>query len=125
MPEGDVVRPVIDREVNVRIAAPCCEDDGGQAIPDPDGVRRSYTEERTYLEGQEPADDYFRTTPPPDPEYCPGGESYDEPYGSYGSGYDYSCAVDDRVTRRRLAALGSWLPLLGAFALILWRRRHL
>ena len=117
------VRPVVTREVTVRIAAPCCP---GQSIPDSDGVRRTYTESRSYLEGEEPPDeDYFRTTDPPDAEYCPGGASYDEsdPYSD--GGYGYYCAVDARRTERRVAALASWLPLLGALGGILWRRRRL
>lgn len=116
------IRPVITRELEVRIAAPCCP---GQSIPDSDGVRRSYTENRSYIEGEAGADDdYFRTTPDPDPAYCPGGASYDGP--SYDdSGYGLYCAVEERASERRIAALASWAPLLLALGGVLWRRRRL
>ena len=125
--DTEEIRPVITREVAVRIAGPCCP---GNAIPDRAGATRTFTEERTYIDGEGPADDYFAMSPPVDPQYCPGGSMYepsDDPgyYGDdSGSGY-YYCSVDDTRTRRRMLALGSWLPLLIAFGGILWRRRRL
>ena len=120
------IRPVITREVAVRIAGPCCP---GNAIPDSAGATRTFTEERTYLEGEGPADDYFRMSPPVDPEFCPGGAMYEPSddsgyYGDDGGGY-YYCSVEEARSRRRMVALASWFPLLMAFGGILWRRRRL
>jgi len=114
------VRPVLTRRRSVRIAAACCE---GGSIPSAELSTRTTVEHRSYLEGEEPVDEYFRTTPPPAPEFCPGGASYSSPYddsGYGGSGYAYGCTVDAR-DRRRLAALLSWAPLLFAFGLLIRR----
>jgi len=123
--EQVIERPTVTRELTVRMAVACC---GTNSIPDRDGVNRTFTENRVYLEGEEtPGEEIFYSAPPPDPAYCPGGSSYDEgsSYGGGGGGGDYLfCTASDRVDRRRLASLGSWLPLLGAFGAVVWRSRR-
>ncbi len=114
----EVYRPTTTRELTVRIAAACC---GAGTIPDATGVQRTFTEHRLYVQGEEPpGEELFYTTPPPDDAYCPSSGDYGG--GSYGSGY--YCSASDRVSRRRVASLASWLPLLGAFGAILLRARR-
>ena len=130
--EPEVYRPTITRELTVRIAAACC---GSNTIPDPDGVRRTFTEMREYEQGTEtPGEEIFYTTPPPDRAYCPGGDHYDgydsESGSSFGGssgsggGSFYFCSASDRRGQRWMASLASWLPLLGAFGAVVWRARR-
>jgi hypothetical protein len=117
--DPEIYRPTVERELTVRMAAACC---GSNTIPDRDGVMRTFTEHRVYLEGEEtPGEDIFYTAPPPDDDFCPGGSAYDEPDYGYDSGGYLLCTASDRRNHHRLASLGSWLPLIGAFAAVLWR----
>ncbi len=122
----DVVRPDIEREVTVRIAAACCE---GNAQPSY-GYSRTHTEERAYLDGDEaPGGDTYYRAPPADPAYCPGGAMYSDPYsydsGSSGGGLGGGlfCSADGHSPPKALAALGSWLPVLLLLGGLLSRRR--
>jgi hypothetical protein len=121
--EPTVLRPTITRELDVRIAAACCE---SNSFPDRDGVMRTFTENRVYLQGEEtPGEELFYTTPPPDDAYCPGGDAYDESsYGGPGGGPYYFCSASDARGKQRLASLMSWLPLIGAVGAIVWRSRR-
>jgi hypothetical protein len=122
----EIVRPSITRELTVRMAAACC--DGGNSLPDPRGSDRVFTEQRTYLEGEEtPGEEIFYRAPPPDEAYCPGGEMYAPPDRDY---YYYCSAgercADPRVRHegRRWAALVGWAPVLLSFGVIVLRRRR-
>lgn len=109
-PSTEVVRPVVETNLDVRIAAACCADG---AIPSSAGTGRTFTDTREFLEGQEPPDDdLFYTAPSPDPAYCPPPGRY------YGSSGGYACTVG---TVRGLSAS---MPLWMVLGWLWWRRRR-
>ncbi len=106
--EEEVPR-IVDRETRVRIAQACCN---GSQMPDRDAPHRTFVETREYAPDDPPSDDtLFYSAPEQDPDWCVGGEHYDEPVYDYG----YGCTV--------AGAAFSWSPLLMALWLT-WRRRR-
>jgi hypothetical protein len=107
--ETPPTRSVISRRTRVRIAQACCADNGI-----PNGGMRTFTEERVYLEGDEPSDEsYFFRAPPFEGDVCA--------YSSYGSRSSddggYLCSV-------AALAITGWAPLGVVIGALVYRSRR-